>query len=71
LCGDRAVAADIFNEKEQRDYMIWATTEHYADFERQIINLNNGKELSDRSYKQRTEQVVNLVLASVGTFPAF
>lgn len=49
-------------------YMIWATTQHYADFERQIIILNNGKELSDRSYRSRTEQVVELVLGSVGLF---
>jgi len=47
-------------------YMIWATTQHYADFERQIIILNNGKALSDRSYRQRTEQVIELVLRSVG-----
>jgi len=47
-------------------YMIWATTQHYADFERQIVILNNGKELSDRSYRRRTEQVVELVLGSVG-----
>lgn len=47
-------------------YMIWATTQHYADFEPQIIILNNGKELSDHSYRQRTEQVVDLVLGSVG-----
>lgn len=47
-------------------YMIWATTQHYADFERQITILNDGKELSDRSYKQRTEQVIELVLGSVG-----
>jgi len=47
-------------------YMIWATTQHYADFERQIIILNNGKKLSNRSYRQRTEQLVELVLGSVG-----
>lgn len=47
-------------------YMIWATTQHYADFERQITILNDGKELSERSYRQRTEQVVELVLGSVG-----
>jgi TetR/AcrR family transcriptional regulator len=47
-------------------YMIWATTQHYADFERQIIILNDGEELSDRSYRQRTQQVVELVLGSVG-----
>lgn len=47
-------------------YMIWATTQHYADFERQITILNGGKELSDRLYRQRTEDVVRLVLGSVG-----
>ncbi len=47
-------------------YMIWATTQHYADFERQIIILNGGKELSDRRYRQRTDEVVQLVLGSVG-----
>ena len=47
-------------------YMIWATTQHYADFERQIIVLNGGKELSDRRYRQRTNEVVKLVLGSVG-----
>ena len=47
-------------------YMIWATTQHYADFERQIVILNGGKELSDRRYRQRTDEVVQLVLGSVG-----
>jgi TetR/AcrR family transcriptional regulator len=47
-------------------YLIWATTQHYADFERQIIILNGGKELSDRRYRQRTQEVVRLILGSVG-----
>jgi TetR/AcrR family transcriptional regulator len=47
-------------------YMIWATTQHYADFEGQIIILNNGKTLSDRLYRQKTDQVVDLILGSVG-----
>jgi TetR/AcrR family transcriptional regulator len=47
-------------------YMIWATTQHYADFERQIIILNGGKELSDRRYRQRTDEVIRLILGSVG-----
>jgi len=47
-------------------YMIWATTQHYADFERQIVILNGGKEISDRQYRERTDQVVNLILGSVG-----
>lgn len=51
-------------------YMIWATTQHYADFERQVVILNNGKVLSNRSYKQRTGQVAELILSSVGLSPA-
>lgn len=47
-------------------YMIWATTQHYADFDRQINILNNGKETSDRRYREQTEQVVELILGSVG-----
>ena len=47
-------------------YMIWATTQHYADFERQVIILNGGKELSDRRYRQRTDEVIRLILGSVG-----
>lgn len=47
-------------------YMIWATTQHYADFERQIIILNDGKKPNDTSYRKRTEQVVDLILGSVG-----
>jgi len=47
-------------------YMIWATTQHYADFERQITILNGGKELSDLRYRQRTDEVVRLILGSVG-----
>lgn len=47
-------------------YMIWGTTQHYADFERQLVILNSGKEITDRQYRARTDQVVNLVLASVG-----
>lgn len=47
-------------------YLIWATTQHYADFERQIVILNGGKAISDRQYRERTKQVVRLVLSSVG-----
>jgi len=47
-------------------YMIWATTQHYADFERQIVVLNGGKEISKREYGKRTEQVVSMILSSVG-----
>lgn len=47
-------------------YMIWATTQHYADFDRQIVVLNNGRSLSDREFTEKKQQVITLILASVG-----
>jgi TetR/AcrR family transcriptional regulator len=47
-------------------YMIWATTQHYADFEQQIIILNDGKKISNSRYRKITDEVVNLILASAG-----
>lgn len=47
-------------------YMVWAVTQHYADFERQMVILNGGDEFDDRQYKEKVEQVVRLVLGSVG-----
>ena len=47
-------------------YMIWATTQHYADFDRQIELLNNGRSLSDQEFTEKKQQVTALILASVG-----
>ena len=47
-------------------YMIWATTQHYADFDRQITLLNSGKALSDAEFEQKKIQVTQLILGSVG-----
>ena len=47
-------------------YMIWATTQHYADFDRQIVLLNKGQVLSDQAFAEKKKQVIELVLASVG-----
>jgi TetR/AcrR family transcriptional regulator len=47
-------------------YMIWAVTQHYADFERQIAILNGGDAFDERQYRERVEQVLKLVLGSVG-----
>ena len=47
-------------------YMIWASTQHYADFERQILILNGGNEITDREFQNKTDQVIKLILASVG-----
>lgn len=50
-------------------YMIWAVTQHYADFERQIVILNGGDAFDERQYRRKIEQVVKLILGSVGLPP--
>ena len=46
-------------------YMIWSVTQHYADFERQMVLLNSGNCYTDEEYKNKTKQVVKLILTSV------
>ncbi|WP_417668578.1 TetR/AcrR family transcriptional regulator [Roseibium sp.] len=47
-------------------YMIWATTQHYADFNHQIDTLNGGAPLSDAQFGKAKETVVSIILAGVG-----
>ena len=47
-------------------YMIWATTQHYADFNHQIETLNAGKPLSDEQFETAKKTVVGIILAGVG-----
>lgn len=47
-------------------YMIWATTQHYADFGHQIETLNGGEPLSDDAFDQATQQVIDIVLNGIG-----
>jgi TetR/AcrR family transcriptional regulator len=47
-------------------YMIWATTQHYADFDSQIVVLNDGKALSNEAFEAKKCQVIRLILSSVG-----
>lgn len=51
-------------------YTIWATTQHYADFNHQIDTLNGGKPLSDEQFELAKQNVVGLILAGVGIKPA-
>jgi len=46
-------------------FMIWATTQHYADFARQIEVLNDGQPLSDEQFADATRQVVATILRGV------
>jgi len=47
-------------------YMIWATTQHYADFGHQIATLNGGAPLSDEQFAEAKRNVVEIVLRGIG-----
>lgn len=47
-------------------YMIWSTTQHYADFSHQIVTLNGGKPFDDTQWAQATESVTNIILKGIG-----
>ena len=50
-------------------YMIWATTQHYADFGHQIKTLNGGAELSDAQFARAKDEVTAIILRGVGLAP--
>lgn len=49
-------------------YMIWATTQHYADFAHQIETLNQGP-LDDAQWAEATETVCGILLRGIGIDP--
>lgn len=46
-------------------YMIWATTQHYADFAHQIATLNGGQSLDDAAFARARAEVVATLLGGV------
>lgn len=50
-------------------YMIWAATQHYADFGHQVETLNNGAALSDRQWEEAKRSVKTIILTGVGLTP--
>lgn len=50
-------------------YLIWATTQHYADFDHQITTLNGGDALNEAAWSEIIRNVTALVLRSVGLEP--
>jgi TetR/AcrR family transcriptional regulator len=50
-------------------FMIWSVTQHYADFESQIRLLTGQSRLGRDWFAAATEEVVGLVLRSVGLLP--
>jgi TetR/AcrR family transcriptional regulator len=47
-------------------YMLWATTQHYADFGHQIQTLNDGKPLTDKEWREAKASVRDMVLRGIG-----
>ena len=47
-------------------FLIWATTQHYADFEHQISVLNGNKPLSKTQQARATKNVIGIVLRGIG-----
>lgn len=47
-------------------YMIWATTQHYADFNHQIQTLNGGTPLSNQQWADASRDVKKIILTGVG-----
>ena len=47
-------------------YMIWASTQHYADFDYQVCALNGHQPLSDQQFYQATQPITAVILRGVG-----
>lgn len=47
-------------------YMLWATTQHYADFSHQIETLNGGRPLTDAEWRAATDSVKAILLRGIG-----
>jgi TetR/AcrR family transcriptional regulator len=47
-------------------YLLWATTQHYADFGHQIQTLNAGRALSEKQWQEAKASVKDLVLRGIG-----
>lgn len=47
-------------------YMLWATTQHYADFGHQIETLNGGNPLTDAQWEAAKASVKGIVLRGIG-----
>ena len=47
-------------------YMIWATTQHYADFAPQVATLNDGRPLSDENFEDAKRTVTEIILRGIG-----
>ena len=61
---DRGLMAPI--DPRHLLYMVWATTQHYADFGHQIKTLNKGEPLTDAQWRAATDNVKTIILKGIG-----
>jgi len=47
-------------------YMLWATTQHYADFGHQIDTLNGGTPLDDNQWEAAKSNIKSIILRGIG-----
>ncbi|WP_353349010.1 TetR/AcrR family transcriptional regulator [Oceaniserpentilla sp. 4NH20-0058] len=47
-------------------FMIWATTQHYADFNVQVLGIMDKEELTEKDYQKISDSVTNMILSSCG-----
>lgn len=50
-------------------YMIWASTQHYADFDYQISLLNDEAPLDDLQFERAVQSVTSIILRGIGLSP--
>lgn len=50
-------------------YMIWASTQHYADFDHQVNILNDHQALSDMQFERAVQTVTSVILRGIGLEP--
>lgn len=47
-------------------YMLWATTQHYADFSHQVQTLNADAPLTDQQWREAKDSVKTIILRGIG-----
>ncbi|MNM37338.1 HTH-type transcriptional regulator RutR [compost metagenome] len=50
-------------------YMIWASTQHYADFSHQVGLLNDHQPLSELQFERAVQTVTSVILRGIGLEP--
>ena len=50
-------------------YMIWASTQHYADFDHQVMIINDHQPLSDIQFERALQTVTSVILRGIGLEP--